>query len=232
MNEITSIKKDGRKTQTKLFRILFSSYFYRIAFRNWNQNEEGFSLSSKNIRALLNSAWEKYESKINELEKQGSLGNWLVMNFAYLTLAAYQVLVDNGTEKDVAIERIRELTWDISSTWAIWGKNLTKYIYRNQMNQLNYFVGIVMKTLFSPPGYKFERGKTENGYYLDVKLCPVADLMIANDAADLCITTWCGVDFGLVDILGGNLQRKGTLAMGEKKCDFVISPAAQKNVPN
>lgn len=226
MNEITSIKNDRIKIQTKLFRYSFSNYFYRIALRNWGKNEEDFDTSAQNIKIILNSAWEKYEARISEMKKQGSLGNWLVMNFAYLTLSAYQVLVESGTENGIAIDMIQELTWDISSTWTIRAKRVTKYIFQDQMKQLNYFVGIIMKTLFGPPGYKFETGKTDNGFYLDVKQCPVADLMITNGASSLCITTWCGVDFGLAENLGGTLQRKGTLAMGEKKCDFVFTPAA------
>lgn len=228
MNEITSLKNDRIKIQTKLFRYSFSNYFYRVALRNWIKNGEDFDASAQNTKIILNSAWEKYEERISEMKKQGSLGNWLVMNFAYLTLSVYQVMVESGTEKKIAIYRIQELTWDISSTWTIRAKRVTKYIFQDQMKQLNYFVGIIMKTLFSPPGYKVKNGKTDSGFYLDVQQCPVADLMITNGAANLCITTWCGVDFGLVESLGGNLQRKGTLAMGKKKCDFVFTPAAQE----
>ena len=137
MNGLTSTNNNRIKIQTRLFKYIFSNYFYRIAFRNWSKNEEGSDLSSQSIKTILNSTWEKYESKIIGLERQGSLGNWLVMNFAYLTLSAYQVMVDNGTEKEAAIGRIQELTWDISSTWTIRAKRLTKYIFQNQVEQVN-----------------------------------------------------------------------------------------------
>ncbi len=217
-------KNNSIKRQTKLFRYLLSRYLYRITVRLWSENEEGLVLSPQNIKSILDSSWEKYEARIIDLEKQGNLGNWLVMNFAYLTLSAYQIMVDSGIDKEVAIDMIREMTWEITSSWANRAKRVSKYIFQDQLNQLKYFVDIIMKTFFSPPGYKFEQGKTENGFYLDVQRCPVAELMISNGASDLCITTWCGVDFGLVESLGGSLQRTGTLAMGKKKCDFVFSP--------
>ncbi|MEJ2487725.1 MAG: penicillin acylase family protein [Anaerolineales bacterium] len=48
----------------------------------------------------------------------------------------------------------------------------------------------------------------------------VAELMKSNGASELCVESWCGVDFGLVEIFGGELKRSGTIAMGKGKCDF------------
>jgi ubiquinone biosynthesis protein len=81
-----------------------------------------------------------------------------------------------------------------------------------------------MKTFFSPPAYRFDTDKIEDGFYLDVKRCPVAELMAATGASELCIQSWCGVDFGLVEIIGGSLLREGTLAMSREKCDFLFLP--------
>ena len=178
MIETTSRKNNGSKMQTKLCRFLLSNYLYRIAVRLWSENEEGFVISPQNIKSILDSSWENYETRIIDLEKQGNLGNWLVMNFAHLTLSAYQIMVDNGIDKEIAINRIQGLTWEITSSWTDRAKRVSKYIFQDQMNQLIFFVGIVMKTFFSPPGYKFEKGKTENGFYLDVQRCPVAELII------------------------------------------------------
>ncbi|NQS91007.1 MAG: L-2-amino-thiazoline-4-carboxylic acid hydrolase, partial [Chloroflexi bacterium] len=80
---------------------------------------------------------------------------------------------------------------------------------------------------FQSPCLSLYTGNIEAGYFLDVKRCPVAELMAANHASELCVQTWCGVDFGLVEIIGGTLQREGTLAMGRDKCDFVFLPESQ-----
>lgn len=86
-----------------------------------------------------------------------------------------------------------------------------------------------MRTFFSPPGYNFDLGPTDQGFYLDVKQCPVAELMISKGVSYLCIQSWCAVNFGLVEMIGGKLQRHGTLAMGEQKCDFVFQVDHQGN---
>ena len=79
---------------------------------------------------------------------------------------------------------------------------------------------LVMKLVFCKPAYQTEKGALDDGFFMDVHTCPVADFMLANNAADVCISAWCGVDFGLVEIIGGRLERSGTRAMGEEKCDF------------
>lgn len=146
------------------------------------------------------------------------------MNFAYLTLSAYQIMLEGGMNQDEAVKRIQQLTWYITSTWAVRAQRGSRYLFRDQLKELQFFVRLVMRTIFSPPGYKFYMGETGGGFFLDVKRCPVAELMISRGASELCIQSWCGVDFDLVEIIGGKLQRNGTLAMGEKKCDFVFQP--------
>jgi hypothetical protein len=39
-------------------------------------------------------------------------------------------------------------------------------------------------------------------------------------ASDLCIETWCNLDFPLAEMWGGRLERTQTLAAGCEHCDF------------
>jgi hypothetical protein len=54
--------------------------------------------------------------------------------------------------------------------------------------------------------------------------------MRANDAADLCIGTWCNLDFPLAEMWGGRLERRGTLAAGAPVCDFRFVAAPNRRV--
>lgn len=213
--------------QSTLFKLFMSSYLRRLTKRIWLIDQPELGFSNNDLNLILESSWKKYFKFISKLDKQANLGNWLVMNFAYLTLAAYQVLIERGMIEQKAIQLIYQLTWHITSTWALRAKRVSKSIISAPMRELGYFVDLVMKTFFSPPAYQFDIGETGKGFYLDVKRCPVAEMMAANNASELCIQTWCGVDFGLVEIIGGSLQREGTLAMGREKCDFVFLPQPQ-----
>ncbi len=211
--------------QTKLFRFLLSPSLQRVALKIWTGEQEdppGTYVSE--IFLLLENSWNRYELSVADLERQANLSNWLVMNFAHLTLSAYQVMLEDGLNQDEAVERIQKLTWEITSTWTTRAKRVSRYLFRDQIKELLFFTRLVMRTFFSPPGYKFDIGETDGGFFLDVRRCPVAELMISEGASELCIQSWCGVDFDLVEIIGGKLQRNGTLAMGEKKCDFVFHP--------
>ena len=213
--------------QFRLFKLFMARYLRRLTKRIWLIDQPELGLSNNDLNRILESSWKEYFRLISELDKQANLGNWLVMNFAYLTLAAYQVFLKRGMKEQEAIKLIYQLTWHITSTWALRAKRVSKSIIRAPMRELAFFVDLVMKTFFSPPAYQFDTGKTGRGFYLDVKRCPVAEMMAANNASELCIQTWCGVDFGLVEIIGGSLQREGTLAMGREKCDFVFLPQPQ-----
>lgn len=211
--------------QTKLFRFLLSPPLQRVALKIWTgEQEDSSGTYIGDIFLLLENSWNRYELSIADLERQANLSNWLVMNFAYLTLSAYQIMLEGGMNQDEAVKRIQQLTWYITSTWAVRAKRVSKYLFQDQIKELHFFTRLVMRTFFSPPGYKFDIGETDGGFFLDVKRCPVAELMISRGASELCIQSWCGIDFDLVEIIGGKLQRNGTLAMGEKKCDFVFQP--------
>ncbi len=210
--------------QSKIFKFFFSSYLRRLTGRLWLADHPALGISKNDLDLILKQSWDKYFRSVRELDKQANLGNWMVMNFAHLTLGAYQVLIEQGLKEQDAINLIYKLTWEITSIWTKRAKGFSGAILREPMRELAYFVDLVMKTFFSPPAYRFDTGEMNNGFFLDVKRCPVAELMAANGASDLCIQTWCGVDFGLVKIIGGSLQREGTLAMGREKCDFVFLP--------
>ncbi len=215
-----------KRMELRSFKLISNRYLKRSALRVWTENQPDIHLSTRNIKSILDTSWDNYQTKAAEIPKQSNLGNWLMINFAYLTMAANQALVDFGISEETSRNLIKDLTWDIASTWTKRGQKFSNVFFQNQMKQLEFFVDLIMKTLFSPPGYQFERGNTKDGFFLDVHQCPVAEIMNSNGTADLCIQAWCGVDFGLVEILGGNLKRSGTIAMGKKKCDFVFHPPA------
>ncbi|NIW50099.1 MAG: hypothetical protein GWN14_27150 [candidate division Zixibacteria bacterium] len=208
------------KTRPRLFKLLFSRYLQRTALPIWTKQAKTLPFTPEDIPHVLESTWKIYHSRVQEMPEQANVGNWLVMHFGYLTLAAHQAWIDFGLDEETSIGLIQDLTWHTTSTWTNRARRGSKFIFRDQMNQLNFFVDLIMKRLFSPPGYQYRLGNLEDGFYLDVYRCPVAELMKSNEAAELCIQSWCGVDSGLAQIFGQEMKRTGTIAMGEEKCDF------------
>lgn len=54
----------------------------------------------------------------------------------------------------------------------------------------------------------------------DCTKCPVATFFGKHDASQLCVQTWCALDYPLAQKWGGHLERAGTIAMGNDHCDF------------
>jgi ubiquinone biosynthesis protein len=210
----------------KLFKLLFSGYINKRVGKIWinqptsKQHSGKGSFDSVDIINILAKSWEIYLTEALSLPQQPRMRLTLIMNFACLTLSAYQTLVGFGIEKDYAIELIYELVWDVTSRSASSANRLTKSIYQDTMRRLEVLVDLVMRVVFCEPAYQTNKGELQDGFFMDVCTCPVADYMISNQASDLCVNTWCAVDFGLVDIIGGRLERSGTRAMGKEKCDF------------
>lgn len=226
MNTMTT--RNTTSIKSRLFKILLSPYLRRLITKAWRNGDKESIFPAEEINPIFKRSWQYYFASISDLEKQANLGNWLVMNFAHLTLGAYKALIDHGVDENDAVHLIYKLTWGLTETWTRRVKRISRILLRDPMHELSYFVNLVMKTFFSPPAYQFESGKLETGgFFLDVKRCPVAKMMADSDASDLCVQTWCGVDFGLVEMIGGKLQRHGTLAMGKQKCDFVFQPEYQ-----
>ena len=81
-------------------------------------------------------------------------------------------------------------------------------------------VDMFLRYPFNRPGYRYRDIAEPRGRALDMLRCPVADYLAANGAADLCVGTWCNLDYPLARMWGGELERHGTLAGGAKRCDF------------
>jgi hypothetical protein len=83
----------------------------RVALNIWTgEQEDSSGTYIGEIFLLLENSWNRYELSVADLERQATLSNWLVMNFAHLPLSAYQVMLEDGLNQDEVVERIQKLT--------------------------------------------------------------------------------------------------------------------------
>jgi ubiquinone biosynthesis protein len=54
----------------------------------------------------------------------------------------------------------------------------------------------------------------------DVQRCPVAEYFLTQDLGELCVESWCNLDFPLAERWGARLERTTTIAGGAERCDF------------
>ena len=206
---------------TTIFQILTRRYIRKTATQCWAPTP----FQPEVLKAVLDTTWDYYFDEAVKLPPQKNPGNWLVMNLAVMTLGAHEALTERGFDNETANGMIYQVTWKITSSWTKLGKRLTAVFFHKPMKHLYFLMNFVMKTLFSPPGYCYQVQQAGEGFALDVHRCPVAELMAAKGIPELCVRAWCSVDGGVVELVAGQLERSGTLAMGKEKCDFVFLPA-------
>jgi hypothetical protein len=159
------------------------------------------------------------------------MGSRLNVKLACLTLAFFHALLQRGLERAHAIEIIAELQLDLlcqlgRSCPFLGGRGVTTHFGDLKRGEV-----VSLLFPFNPPGYiaKWIGGDSEVGY--DVVRFPVAEYFRAHDAADLCVSSWCNLDFPLGEMLGWKLTREKTLVLGDDRCSFRwkrVAPLAAK----
>lgn len=74
---------------------------------------------------------------------------------------------------------------------------------------------------FDSPSYLWKDVPAPPGVVaFDCLKCPVAEHFRSHNLSDLCVNTWCKLDYPLARQWGSELMRTGTIASGASVCDF------------
>ncbi len=180
-----------------------------------------------NIDRLLNAAWTNYAERSGSLPPQPTIGSTMNVRLACFTMSFFDALLADGIERGYAIELIADAAWWVYRKWA-WiavllahvtqGKKVLGFATVNGDRRL-----VSLRFPFNAPGYRIETVNAEAGTAFDVVHCPVAAFFGAQGAADLCIASWCNLDYPLAEMTREKLVRTKTLVGGQDRCDFRVS---------
>ena len=207
-------------------KIILQPAMHWAARRAWNGKNksqrisDGGQFTAADVSRILARGWENYDQLAPHLPHEPTLGNRQNMILAGITLACFQSLLVEGIERDYAVELIAKAAWQIYEKWGILPRWIARRQTREPAEQMRTMVRLFLRYPFNPPGYRFEASSTQDGIRVAMYRCPVADYLRAQDAADLCVGSWCALDFPLAAMWGGRLERSGTLAGGASYCDF------------
>lgn len=104
--------------------------------------------------------------------------------------------------------------------WAIVPMFIARFSTRDRAGRMKFCVNAFLRFPFNSPGYKLERIPSDCGIAFNILACPIASYLQQQGGADLCVASWCNLDFALAEMWGGKLERTGTLAEGKDRCDF------------
>lgn len=189
--------------------------------RNRNRHEPNKGRFTRTeVDDILKQAWQTYDQFAPLVPREPKFGNRMNMLLACVTLACFRVLMAIGVEREYAVELIGDMAWKVYERWGRLPILAARLLTRDPRERLRMSVNMFSRFPFTPPGYLFERLPSNDGIALDMLRCPVAEYFRKQDASDLCMGTWCNLDFALAEMWGGRLERTETLAAGCARCDF------------
>jgi hypothetical protein len=170
------------------------------------------------VTQQLDAAWKRYDEAVRTLPVQPTRGSTMNMRLACFTFSFFEQLLTTGIKREYAIELVADATWQVYRMWA----RLTAAVSQPASGK----VKVHLRVPFNVPGYVIETVLSEVGTAFDVIHCPVASYFRDRGAADLCVASWCNLDFALSELTHQKLVRTKTLVQGADRCDFRVLPAA------
>jgi ubiquinone biosynthesis protein len=203
--------------------------------RDLHSPEKG-RFTRADVDNLLKAAWHSYDTSAPSLPKQPTWGSTMNVHLACFTLSMLETLLARATERAYAIELIADATWNVYQLWARVASLVARVMpWRSTTlafasHKKNSQAGTSLRFPFNAPGYLIEPVSSASGVAFDVVHCPIASYFRERGAADLCVASWCNLDYPLAEITHQKLVRTETLVEGARRCDFRVLPADRETV--
>ena len=98
---------------------------------------------------------------------------------------------------------------------------LSRLASKDELERIRMATMIFRRFPFGSPAYRWtEIGAPPGTIAFDCTRCPAAEYFASRNKADLCVKTFCNLDFPLAKEWGGELERTGSIAGGAARCDF------------
>jgi len=169
---------------------------------------------------LVDATSKRFDTHIPDLPTEPTLRSRQNVMLAALTLSFTEALEEAGIDRRYAVELTSDLCWRIYRRWGQATRLGTRLIASSSVRRLRLSVDAFLTFPLSRPGYQFEDVREPESRSLDMVRCPVAEYLGSRDAADLCMSSWCNLDYSLAEMWGARLERSSTLVKGAECCDF------------
>lgn len=174
------------------------------------------------VEPYLQRVQELYGRRIPSVPPASSMGATLMVHLAAITVAMDDGLREEGVSIEDSMQLVRDMTWQVYSKMGELPWLLEAARGGGRTERLKGAINLFLTFPFSGPDYVWRDTNAEARVVgFDMLRCPVADYFRAQGRSDLCVQTWCNLDFALAKQWGGaTLERTTTIAGGSERCDF------------
>jgi ubiquinone biosynthesis protein len=170
---------------------------------------------------ILKQTWNRYYELEPSIAIQPTVGAVFTTHIAAVVLALHEVLLQHGVAPEESYRLIHDMGWRFYTQMGEPPLLVASAFTRDPRKRLKLATDLFRSFPFGAPGYEWRDVSANDGAIaFDCVKCPVAAFFAEHDASELCVQTFCNLDFPLAEKWGGRLERSGTIASGAPCCDF------------
>ncbi|HEV2741407.1 MAG TPA: AarF/UbiB family protein [Candidatus Elarobacter sp.] len=182
--------------------------------------------------AVLDRIWTRAEERWAAVPPQSSLGATFTVHLAAVTAAAYETFMAEGVTSEKATLTVYDVAWAVYQKMGSAAWSLSAVAGKDDADRMRVATVAFRTFPFSAPSYEWKDVASAAGTVgFDCLRCPVAEYFKTQQLSELCVRTWCALDFPLAEkIWHAKLERSGSIAGGASRCDFRWHPLVASEV--
>ena len=164
------------------------------------------------------------------IERFETLGSRMNVTLGVASLAMYKALLDEGVERNYAIELFTDVAWKVYEKFLVMPRLLARLVTHKPQERMNFMLHAFLRFPFNQPGYQWkvkplDEDHQGEGLRIDFYRCPVRDYLREMGEESFVLNSWCTLDFALAQAMvkGGRYERPHTLSAGDPLCDMTWS---------
>jgi ubiquinone biosynthesis protein len=178
-------------------------------------------LQPEEVEHALQDTWRIYDCLAQNIPKEDTWGGRLMVHLAACAVSLHRALLQMNVPGEVAAHLVSAAAWQVYEKMAVAPRILATFAKHHPFGRLKVATDVFRWFPFGPPAYRMQDVAAEAGVVaFDVLRCPVAEFFRREGQPELCVRTFCDLDFPLAKAWGGTLKRTSTIAAGAERCDF------------
>ncbi|MHB8752656.1 MAG: AarF/UbiB family protein, partial [Aggregatilineales bacterium] len=185
------------------------------------------------VDEILDRTWLRYLDLEPSIPRQKAFGARFTVHAAAAMIAIYEVLITVGQTKENAANLIYKIGWEVYTVMADLPWFVGGAFTQDGFQRLKLATDAFRTLPFGSPAYLWQDVDAGEGVVgFDCLRCPVAEYFASHNLSELCVQTFCKLDFPLAEQWGATLERTGTIASGAPRCDFRWRYMSQNKSPD